>query len=49
LSCRSFSGPRRHTELHEELVSRKFGLTEINDAMRALGAGEVARGIVVLN
>jgi hypothetical protein len=28
--------------VREELVSRKFGLTEINDAMRALGADEVA-------
>jgi hypothetical protein len=27
--------------VREELVSRKFGLTEINDAMRALGADEV--------
>jgi len=32
-----------------ELVSRKFGLSEINDGIRALGAGEVARGVVVFN
>ena len=33
----------------KELVSRRFGLTEINDAFRALGAGEVARGLVVFD
>ena len=32
-----------------ELVSRRFGLSEINDAFRALGAGEVARGLVVFD
>ncbi len=33
----------------KELISRRFGLTEINDAFRALGAGEVARGLVLFD
>ncbi len=28
------------------LVSRRFKLDEVNDALRALGAGEVARGVI---
>lgn len=33
----------------QELVSRRFGLAEINEAFRALGSGEVARGLVVFD
>jgi len=33
----------------KELISCRFGLAEINDAFRALGAGEVARGLVVFD
>ncbi len=33
----------------KELISRRFGLAEVNDAMRALGAGEVARGLIELD
>ena len=33
----------------KEMVSRTFRLEEINDAIRALGAGEVARGVVVFD
>ena len=33
----------------KELVSRRFKLHEINEALRALGAGEVARGIVTFD
>jgi Zn-dependent alcohol dehydrogenase len=33
----------------KELISRRVGLAEVNDAMRALGAGEVARGLVVFD
>jgi len=32
-----------------EMISRKFRLEEVNDALRALGAGEVARGIIVFD
>jgi Zn-dependent alcohol dehydrogenase len=32
-----------------ELISRTFRLEEVNDALRALGAGEVARGIIVFD
>ena len=33
----------------KELISRRFGLTEVDDAFRALGGGEVARGLVVFD
>jgi S-(hydroxymethyl)glutathione dehydrogenase/alcohol dehydrogenase len=32
-----------------ELVSRRFPLTEVNDAFRTLAGGEVARGLIVLD
>jgi Zn-dependent alcohol dehydrogenase len=31
----------------ERLVSRRIGLDEVNDAFRAMEAGEVARSVVV--
>ena len=31
----------------DELITRKFGLEEANEAFRALAAGEVARGLIV--
>ncbi len=31
----------------EELISRRFALDEVNEAFRALAAGEVARGVIV--
>ncbi|ACZ40785.1 Zn-dependent alcohol dehydrogenase [Sphaerobacter thermophilus] len=31
----------------DELISRRFALDEINEAIRALDAGEVARGVIV--
>jgi Zn-dependent alcohol dehydrogenase len=33
----------------QELVSRRFRLEEINEALRALGSGEVARGMIVFD
>jgi S-(hydroxymethyl)glutathione dehydrogenase/alcohol dehydrogenase len=30
-----------------ELVSREFDLADVNEAFRALAAGEVARGVIV--
>ena len=31
----------------DELINRRYGLDEANEAFRALAAGELARGIIV--
>src|SRR5262249_56816378 len=33
----------------DELITRRFGLDEINEAFRAMEAGEVARGVLDLS
>ena len=31
----------------DELITRRYGIDEVNEAFRALAAGELARGILV--
>jgi Zn-dependent alcohol dehydrogenase len=31
----------------DELITRRYGIDEVNEAFRALAAGELARGIIV--
>ena len=38
---------RRGELLLDELVSRRIELAEVNDAFRAMTAGEVARSVIV--